>query len=43
MHEKSFKRHRNTMLLLSAFGFCDLLTSFDPETEMMKVCHESRL
>lgn len=50
MHEKNFKRckldndlsvlHRNTMLVLSAF-FGELLTSFDPETEAMKVCHKS--
>lgn len=50
MHEKSFKRCkldsdlsvlcRSIMLLLSDF-FGELLTSFDPKTEAMKVCHES--
>lgn len=50
MYEKSFKRCkldsdlsalcRNIMLLLSAF-FGEVLTSSDPKTELMKVCHES--
>lgn len=51
MHEKSFKRGkldsdlsvlcRTTTLLLSGVFFGELLTSFDPKTEEMKVCQES--